>query len=330
MSYIIAEIGINFEGNIKKAIKLIKSAKRSGVNAVKFQVFKAETLASEKSKKTLTQKKNTKKKESLYRMWKRMELSESKLSILKKISKKNKLDFICSVFDEDSLNKVIKLADTIKIASSDITDFDLITKISKTKKNIIMSTGMASYAEINKALKILKENKVSLLHCVSIYPCPDKLINLNRMEKLKKLFNKNIGFSDHSLGNDACYAALSMGADVIEKHFTDNKNLKGADHAISADEADMKQIVNFSKKILNIKGLGAIDPSKNEMRMKKFFRKSIYYKYDIKEGSILNGNNIYSRRPFAYICSSKKKNIVGKKINKNVHANSAIKAGDIA
>jgi sialic acid synthase SpsE len=329
MPYIIAEIGINFEGNINKAIKLIKIAKRCGVNAVKFQVFKAETLAAEKSKKTSDQKKNTLKNETLYRMWKRMELTEPKLSILKKISKKNKLDFICSVFDQDSLNKVSKLADTIKIASSDITDLDLITKISKTNKKIIMSTGMASYNEIDKALKILKKNKVSLLHCVSIYPCPDELINLNRMKKLKNLFNKKIGFSDHSLGNDACYAAMSLGADIIEKHFTDNKNLKGADHAISADEADMKQIVNFSKKILNIKGLGTIHPSNTELRMKKFFRKSIYYKYDLKKGNMLSGDNMYSRRPFAYICSSKKKRIAGKKVNKNVRANSAVKLGDI-
>ena len=328
MPYIIAEIGINFEGNINKAIKLIKIAKKCGVDAVKFQVFKAETLAAEKSKKTLTQKKNTKKSESLFRMWKRMELNIPKLSLLKKISKKNKLDFICSVFDEDSLNKIIKLADTIKIASSDITDLDLINKISKTKKKIIISTGMASYTEINKALKILKKNKVSLLHCVSIYPCPDKLINLNRMKKLKNLFNKKVGFSDHSLGNEACYAAMSMGADIIEKHFTDNKSLKGADHAISADEKDMKQIVNFSKKIFNIKGLGTIDPSNSEMRMRKFFRKSIYYKYDLKKGSMLEGNFIYSRRPFAYICSSKKKEILGKKINKNVYANSPVKVGD--
>ena len=328
MPYIIAEIGINFEGNIKKAIKLIQSAKRCGVNAVKFQVFKAETLATKKSKKTLAQKKNTKKNENLYKMWKRMELNEPKLRILKKISKKNKLDFICSVFDEDSLNKVVKLVDTIKIASSDITDLDLITKISRTGKKIIMSTGMASYAEISKALKILKKNKVSLLHCVSIYPCPDKFVNLNRIIKLKKLFGKRVGFSDHSLGNDACYAALSMGADIIEKHFTDNKSLKGADHTISADEKDMKQIVNFSKKIFNIKGLGTVDPSNSEVRMRKFFRKSIYYKYDLKKGSILDGNFIYSRRPFAYICSSKKKEILGKKTNTNVYANSPVKVGD--
>jgi sialic acid synthase SpsE len=329
MPYIIAEIGINFEGKINKAIKLIKIAKKCGVNAVKFQVFKAETLAAEKSKKTLGQKKNTIKNESLYRMWKRMELNELKLSILRKISKKNKLDFICSVFDQDSLNKVIKLADIIKIASSDITDLDLINTISQTKKKIIMSTGMASYIEINRALKILKKNKVSLLHCVSIYPCPDKLINLNRIKKLRKLFNKKVGFSDHSMGNEACYAALSMGADIIEKHFTDNKNLKGADHAISADETDMKQIVNFSKKILNIKGHGAIHPSNTEMRMRKFFRKSIYYKNDLKKGSILNGNYIYSRRPFAYICSSRKKELLGKKINKFVNANSPVKIEDI-
>lgn len=134
MPYIIAEIGINFDGKLSKAIKLIKLAKRSGVNAVKFQIFNPKTLARKKSKKTFDQKKRTKSNESLYNMWKRMEIDCQKLILLKKESEKQKLDFICSVFDMESLKKITKHVDIIKIASSEITDLDLLKKISQTKK----------------------------------------------------------------------------------------------------------------------------------------------------------------------------------------------------
>lgn len=328
MTYVIAEIGINFDGKFERAKKLIRLAKLCGVDAVKFQIFKARTLAREDTKKTSDQKKNLKKKDNLSKMWKKMELTEKQISLLSLIAKKNNLDFLCSVFDLESLKKTKKYIDAIKVASSDITDIELIKEIAKTKKKIILSTGMANYKEIKNIFKYLKKNKVVLLHCVSLYPCPENLINLKRMTILKKKFNTQVGYSDHSIGNYASYAAISMGATVLEKHFTDNKMIKGADHLLSADQSDMTKIVNFSKMINKIKGDGLIRPSVKERNMKKFFRKSIYYNSDIKKGSVILKKNIFAARPFKFICSSKMKSLFGKKVKKNLKANMPVKYSD--
>ena len=259
-----------------------------------------------------------------------MELNYKDLVRLKKKAKKNKLDFICSVFDEPSLNLIKKInIDAIKIASSDITDLDLIKKISKLKKPVILSTGMANYMEIKNSVSILKKNKFHLLHCISLYPCPDKLVNLNRMLNLKKKFKVKVGFSDHSIGNDACYAAITLGAKIIEKHFTDNKKLKGADHSISADPHDMLKIVKFSKKINNMTGKGNIEPSKNEKKMKKYFRKSIYYKTNIDKGFKIENDNLEIRRPFAQLNPIKKIKIIGKILKKKVKKNDPVRFKDL-
>ena len=328
MTYVIAEIGINFDGKFEKAKKLIKLAKLCGVDAVKFQVFKARTLAREDSKKTIDQKKTLKKKDNLSKMWKKMELNEKQIHFLSLIAKKNNLDFLCSVFDLESLKITKKYVNAIKVASSDITDIELIKEIAKTKKKVILSTGMANYREIKNTLKYLRKNKVVLLHCVSLYPCPENLINLRRITTLKKKFNMQVGYSDHSIGNNASYTAIAMGATVLEKHFTDNKKIKGADHLLSADQNDMTKIVNFSKKLNKIKGNGLISPSVKERNMKKFFRKSIYYNSDIKKGSVISKKNIFAARPFRFICSSKIKSLFGKKVKKNFKANMPVRYSD--
>ena len=187
-------------------------------------------MAFKNSEKTKDQKKRTHKKESLYEMWKRMELSFKDLVRLKKEAKKNKLDFICSVFDINSLQIAKKIGlDSYKVASSDLTDVILLKELSKEKKPIILSTGMASLFEIEKALQILKNRDVYLLHCVSMYPVPERYINLKRMLSLKKL-TKKIGFSDHTDNNLSSIQAISMGAKIIEKHFTYNKFFKSTIH----------------------------------------------------------------------------------------------------
>lgn len=188
---------------------------------------------------------------------------------------------------------------------------------------------MATITEIYKAIRIFKGRDITLLHCVSLYPCPDKLTNLNRMSLLKKIFNVKTGYSDHTIGNDACIAAISMGAEVIEKHFTDNKKLKGADHSISANKEDMRKIVNFSNKIKEIKGTGNIEPSRIEKSMRLFFRKSIYYSQNLKKGMNLKINNIYFARPFHFFNPAEKSKILGKKLKKDVTADDPIKFKDI-
>lgn len=315
--YIIAEIGINHEGKFKIAKKLILNAKKAGASAVKFQYFNPETLADKDSKKTKSQSKNTNSKESLFQMWERMKFSFNQFKKLKEISKKNKLDFICSVFDQESLKQCIKLdIDAIKVASGDITDHYLLKEIAKSKKPILLSTGMADKNEIRKALRIFRKNNVYLLHCVSLYPVPFKKENLLRINSLQGL-NKKIGYSDHSPNINTSLLAISMGIKVLEKHFTLDKTSKGADHSISADYQDLKTICNYAKELPFLMGNGRIKPSKEELYMKKFFRKSIYYKKNLKKKSEIKVENIYTRRPKKGICASEIKKIIGKKIKIN-------------
>ena len=313
-TYIIAEIGINHEGNFSRAVNLIKAAKRSGVNAVKFQVFKPETLAREKSKKTTQQKKLTSKTMSLAQMWKKMALNYLQLKKLKKLSKDLKLDFICSVFDEESLDLVTKLqVDTIKIASSDITDHNLLKLIKKRAKKIIFSTGLSTESEIRQAVKILG-NRSTILHCVSSYPCPQSLANLARIKTLKNKFKNSIGYSDHTIGNESCYMAIMFNASIIEKHFTLNKKMQGADHLLSADENDMREIVSFAKSKNILQGNGFIQPTKHELKNRKFFRKGVYYKNNFMANHLIKKEDIFFARPETKLKLNNYKKIIGKKL----------------
>ena len=317
-AYIIAEIGINHNGNIKIAKKLIKNAKDSGANAAKFQIFEPYTLGRPKMQKNKDQKKNSSQNTSLEKMWKKVYLNEKKIKELKNFCVKNKLDFICSVFDEKSLIKVLKIGvDYIKIASSDINDLFLLRKIKSSRKKTILSTGMSNLKEIKRARKILGKN-VKILHCVSIYPCSVKSANLNRITELQKKLKMNIGYSDHTQGNDACKIAISLGAKIIEKHFTYNKKLIGADHNISADKKDLAEIVLFAKNFKKYLGDGTIEPTLKEKKNKKFFRKGIYFAKNIDKKHIINLEDINFLRPSNALDVSIYKELIGKRLKKKV------------
>ena len=329
--YIIAEIGINHEGNFNLAKKSIKSAKIAGASAVKLQLFNPKTLAQKKSIKTKDQKKRISKKESLYQMLKRMTLNLKQIKKLKRYAKGMSLDFICSIFDEESLNISKKIGlDAYKIASSDLTDIKLINQIKKINKPIILSTGMGSYSEINNAVKILRGKKVYLLHCVSLYPCPISLINLKRINSLSKKFKLPTGYSDHSLGVNACLMALIMGSKIIEKHFTLNKKWVGADHELSADPGDMKVICDFAKNYKKLLGKGLLEPSNKEKEMRKFFRKSLVAKRDIEKGEKITLEKIEGRRPGIHIKVENLYKIIGKKIKLKIFKDEPFKQKHIS
>ena len=312
--YIIAEIGINHDGNLKRAINLIKLAKRAGVHAVKFQLFKPETLA-----------KKDKKKKSNFKMWKKYALNKKKITYLLNYSKKIKIDFFCSVFDTESLNIVEKLKiKKIKIASSDVTDLELLKKISKINKNVFLSVGMSNFSEIKEAYKILN-NKITLLHCVSLYPCPIEKANLRKIITLRKKFKCEVGYSDHCKGIEASVVAITMGASVIEKHFTDDKNRKGADHILSADFNDMSTIVNFSKNYSKLLGNGKIKPSNQEMYMRKIARKSIYYKKNYNKNHKIKYEDLIIRRPLADIEPKQIYKLLNRKLKTDVKENQSVK-----
>ena len=279
---IIAEIGINFEGNIRLAKKLIVDAKQAGADAVKFQVFETETLGRDKNLKPS-------------KFWGKLYLDDKKLNTLKEFAKKNKIELICSVFDKISLERVIKLRPKyIKIASSEMNNLELLRLIKKQKVKIILSTGMSTNNEILRAIKILK-NPI-LLHCVSIYPCELKNINLKRMLKLFK-YKLITGFSDHTIGIEAAKAAICLGAKVIEKHFTYNSKAKGYDHILSSDKKEMSELVNFSKNYYKILGDGKISPSKKENYIKKIARKGIYFSRSLPKNHRITFDDLKYLRP---------------------------------
>ena len=311
--FIIAEIGINHEGSFNKAKKLIHEAKKAGADAVKFQVFKPFTLATKQSKKNKLQKKNSKKNESLYKIWKKMELKYRDLKKLRSLAKKLKIYFICSVFDIESLSKIKSLKiDALKIASSDITDEYLQKYLSKLKKPIILSTGMSEKKEIMSCLKNLKTKNIAILHCVSLYPCEPRRANLKRILSLKENFNHPIGYSDHCVGISAVIMSITLGAQIIEKHFTLNKNKIGLDHKLSADPKDLKTLCDFAKNYKNLLGDRKINPSKYEKSFRKFFRKGVYFRRDIKKGKKILEEDIIVRRPMNTTDPKDVKKIIGK------------------
>ena len=323
--YIIAEIGINHEGNYSLAKKLVFEANKAGADAVKFQVFKPSTLAIEKSKKNKLQKKNSGK-ESLFKIWNRVCLKFSSLKKLRDYAKKLKIDFICTPFDFESLQLVKKLnLNAIKIASSDITDIPLIIEISKINKPVILSTGMANTKEITKAVNCLKKKNLTLLHCVSMYPCEFKNANLKRIISLKKNFNKyTIGYSDHCKNIDASIFALSLGAMVIEKHFTLDKKREGLDHSLSADPIDLKTICEYAKNINNLSGKNKIKPSYKERNFIKYFRKGIYILRKLKKGQIIKKENLIIRRPQNSVKPETYQKLIGKRVRKSLNAHEGI------
>ena len=325
-TYIIAEIGINHEGKYNIAKKLILNAAKAGADAVKFQIFNPITLATPEIKKTQHQKRKNKKKESLFKMWNRMTFTLNQWKNLKRIAKAKSLDFICSVFDEESIKKAKSIGiDAYKIASSDLTDYKLFKILKNVKKPILLSTGMGSRIEIKNAISRIRSKNIYILHCVSLYPCPGNFVNLKRIISLKKKYNKPTGYSDHSIGTNACIGAIALGAKIIEKHFTLNKKKLGSDHMLSADLKDLKEICNFGKNFKKQLGTGSIEPSKKEKGMRKFFRKSIFAKNDIFPNDTFSLKNLDTRRPSANLTADKIDMIINKKAKKKINKNEIIK-----
>ena len=304
--YIIAEIGLNHSGNINLAKILIKNAKEAGANAAKFQIFEPQTLGRDIKKKDVANYK-----------WKKLYTSDKKIRLLINYCKKIGIDFLCSVFDQESLERVKKYKlKYIKIASSEVNNLELLKKIKRLNIKPILSTGMSDDKEISKAIKIL--GKPILLHCVSLYPCDPSKINLNRMITLKKKYKLKTGFSDHTTGIDACKIAIIKGAEFIEKHFTYNKKLKGFDHILSAEKEELADLVNFSKNFKLYFGNGKISPTKEELKIQRLARKGIYFSKSLKKGHLLSVNDLTFLRPENGLDINNFKFFLRKKLNRDV------------
>jgi len=315
---IIAEVGVNHNGKIEYAKKLVAVAKKAGADYVKFQNFKTENFVTKKSKLADYQKKNINLK-SQYNLIENLELSENQNRIIINFCKKKKIKFLSTPFDIQSLNLLKKLRlRIIKISSGDINNYPLLEIISKFAKKVILSTGMSTLLEIKNAIRILKRNNLKdkdiiILHCTTSYPADPNDVNILAINFLKKKLKNHIGYSDHTLGNEAALAAVSLGAKVIEKHITLNKNLIGPDHQASLDPKEFFKFVHSIRKLEKILGKEKKILTFNERKIKKLVRKSIVAKTNINKGDFFTLNNIICKRPEGGISPINWKKIIGKK-----------------
>lgn len=329
--FIIAEAGINHNGDFETAKKLIVEAKKCGADAIKFQSFKAEELIIEEAQSA----EHVKGKQSFFEMLKSWELSDADYSNLAKFAKQQGILFFASVFGKQSLEMMDKIgAPLFKIASCDLNNHHLLREVAKKRKPVIISTGMGDLKEIKEAVKILgsKGSEVGILHCISLYPPKAEELNLQRISILKKIFPKAIvGYSDHTLDIFVPVSSIALGAKIIEKHFTLDKNMPGPDQPSSADPAEFKQMVEeirFLEKAFDHKGKGIV-PGGREKEMRKAFRRSLVSNMIIPKGVKITEKMLGIKRPGTGIPSSEIHKVIGKRTKLALPKNTVIKYSDL-
>lgn len=317
---VIAEAGVNHNGDINKAFQLIDAAVAAGVDYVKFQTFKADNLVSKNAKKAVYQIQNTNnERDSQLDMLKKLELSHSQHEELIKYCKEKNIEFFSTAFDLDSLDYLASIGlKLVKIPSGEITNLPYLKKAATLFEEVIISTGMSMMSEIKDALEVfikegIAKDKITILHCNTEYPTPMKDVNLKAMLSIEKEFGVKVGYSDHTLGIEVPIAAVAMGASVIEKHFTLDKNLPGPDHAASLEPDELKAMCEAIRNIEKaLSGNGIKEPSESEMKNIAIARKSIVAKQNIAKGAIFTENNITTKRPGNGISAMKWDEILGK------------------
>ena len=330
-TFIIAEIGVNHNGSITLAKKMIKAAKASGASAVKFQSFITNNLVTNKVNLANYQKKNSKEKKMIS-LLKKFELSKRDQINLFNYCKRLKIEFMSSAFDIDSLNFLVSKLKLkkIKIPSGELTNVPLLIDIAKKNRLTFLSTGMSNFNEINQIIKILIKNglnkkKIVLLHCNSAYPTPFNDANLKSILFLRNKFNLKLGYSDHTLGIETALAAVAMGASVIEKHFTLNKKFKGPDHSSSLTPKEFKLMMQSIRNVEKSLGTYGKSITKSEKENIRFARKSIVAKKNIFKGERFKTSNITTKRPGNGISPLSWFKVLNRKAIKNFKKNDLIK-----
>ncbi|MCW7497015.1 N-acetylneuraminate synthase [Leptospira levettii] len=320
---IIAEAGVNHNGDFQKALQLIDIAVEAGADYVKFQTFVSENLSSYIAKKAEYQLQTTDSNESQLAMLKKLELSKDNHFQLIEYCKKRNISFLSTAFDLESLEFLNSLQlDIFKIPSGEITNYPYLIKISKYKKPIILSTGMANLSDIEAALDVLLSNglnrdQITVLHCNTEYPTPFPDVNLKAMLSIRDAFGVKVGYSDHTAGIEVSLAAVAMGASVIEKHFTIDKNLPGPDHKASLEPHDLKTLIKGIRIIEIAMGDGIKRPSVSEKKNIAIARKSIIASRKISKGETLSEENCTTKRPGNGISPMKWNEVIGKKATRD-------------
>ncbi|MDD5530153.1 MAG: N-acetylneuraminate synthase [bacterium] len=329
--FIIAEAGVNHNGSIKTAKEMIDVAVEAGVDAVKFQTFKTELLVSKYAQKAKYQKETTNKGETQFEMIKKLELNKEFHKELIKYCNNKKIIFLSSPFDMESINLLIVLGLQIfKIPSGEITNLPYLRKIGSLNKKVIISTGMANMSEIKNALNILikagtKKENITILHCNTEYPTPMEDVNLRAMLTIKEIFKVNIGYSDHTLGIEIPITAVALGASVIEKHFTLDKNMEGPDHKASLEPSELEAMVKAIRNVEKALGTGIKKPSNSEIKNMDIVRKSIVALGNIRKGEVFTENNLIAKRTGSHgISPMKWDKVIGKKAKRRFREDEVI------
>ncbi len=329
-SFIIAEAGVNHNGSIDIAKNMINEAANFGADAIKFQTFKAETLVSKFAEKAEYQKETTNKDESQYEMIKKLELDIDAHKELLDYCNKMGVKFLSSPFDLESIDLLNNLGlDIFKIPSGEITNFPYLLKIAQLGKEVILSTGMSDLGEIEDALDVLLQNgtkkeKITVLQCNTEYPTPYADVNLKAMITIKKAFDVKIGFSDHTPGFEMPIAAVALGAEVIEKHFTLDKKMDGPDHKASLEPSEFSSMIKAIRNVEKALGNGTKKPSQSEIKNMPIARKSIVAINPIKKGELFTLKNIGIRRPGNGISPMRWGEVLGKSSPKNFQSDDLI------
>jgi N,N'-diacetyllegionaminate synthase len=301
--YVIAEAGVNHNGDLNLAKQLIDIASCAGADAVKFQCFSADRLVTRYAPKAEYQQTSTDRCESQYSMIQRLELSIDDHCTLMDYCKTKPIDFLSSPFDSESVLNLAKLGlNTIKIPSGEITNFPYLRTVGSLGNNVILSTGMSEISEIDSAIKVIAESgtprhQITLLHCNTEYPTPFEDVNLRAIATLRDRFNLAVGYSDHTIGVEVAIAAASLGAVVIEKHFTINRSLVGPDHQASLDPNELNRMIASIRHIERAMGDGIKKVSSSELKNRDIARKSIVASTTIHIGDVFSEYNLSTKRP---------------------------------
>ncbi len=328
--FIIVEAGVNHNGRLDLALKLIDAASNAGADAVKFQTFKAEDVAIPAAKMAEYQKKNIGKTKSQFAMLKKLELEGKFYKPIIERCKKRKIIFLSTPHGGfESVDFLQSLGvPAFKFGSGDLTNLPVLEYAAKFKKPMILSTGMATMIEIKEAISAVKKagnDKIVALHCTTNYPCPIEEVNLRAMQRMMKDLDISVGYSDHTLGIQVPIMAATLGACVIEKHFTLNKKLPGPDHKASAESGELKELIRQVRNVSTILGSSIKKPTKGELPMLKTVRKSVVSLANIRKGEKFNKKNIGIKRPGTGIEPKYFGQLLGRKVKVDICANDLIK-----
>lgn len=335
---IIAEGGVNHNGDMELAKQLINIAAEAGADIVKFQSFKLDKLVSKNAKKAEYQTKNTGEAEGgQHEMLKKLSITKENAKILKEYCEVKGIQFLSSPFDTDSIDELVEegLVDRFKVPSGEIINLQYLRQLASNKLPVILSTGMAKMNEISEAIDVLLDQgnlsreDITVLHCNTDYPTPMHDVNLRAMQTIKDAFKVSVGYSDHTKGFEIAIAAVAMGATVIEKHFTLDRNMPGPDHKASLEPDELKAMVKAIRNIEIAMGDGIKQPSPSEQKNIQIARKSIHLSKAVKQGDTLTEEHLVTRRPATGISPMDIDIVVGRRVVKDIEEDHPLTWSDL-